>query len=64
MPKKKNAESQPEQSERFRAEVERLIAAGELNPIDADAALDSLVVQSRITTDDIRGNKRLKINYN
>lgn len=43
MPKKKNAESQAEQSERFRAEVERLIVAGELNPTDADKALDRMV---------------------
>ena len=43
MPKKRNPESQAEQSERFRAEVERLVAAGELNPIEADAALDRLV---------------------
>ena len=42
MPKKKNLESQAEQSERFRAEVARLIEAGELNPIEADAALDRL----------------------
>ena len=43
MPKKKTTESQKEQSARFRAEVERLIAAGELNPTEADAALDGLV---------------------
>ena len=43
MPKQKNALSQTEQSERFRAEVERLVAAGELSPADADKALDELV---------------------
>ena len=43
MPKKKHIETQAEQSARFRAEVERLIAAGELSPTDADAALDRLV---------------------
>ena len=43
MPKKKTNESQKEQSARFRAEVERLIAAGELSATEADAALDSLV---------------------
>ena len=43
MPKAKNKESQAEQSARFQAEVERLIAAGELSPTDADAALDKLV---------------------
>ena len=46
MPKKKNPESDAEQSERFRAEVARLVAAGELNPTEADAALDSLVKRS------------------
>lgn len=46
MPKKKNPESQAEQSERFRAEVARLIEAGELNPTDADKALDRLVRKS------------------
>ena len=40
MPKKKHKETQVEQSARFRAEVEKLIAAGELNPIEADEALD------------------------
>jgi hypothetical protein len=43
MPKKKNPESEAEQSARFRAEVERLVAAGELSPTEADAALDRLV---------------------
>ena len=46
MPKKKEPESQSEQSARFRAEVERLIAAGELNPTEADKTLDSLVRNS------------------
>ena len=40
MPKKKNTESQAEQSERFRAEVARLIEAGELNPTEADEAFE------------------------
>ena len=43
MPKKKNPESQAEQSERFRAEVARLIEAGELNPIDAEERFERLV---------------------
>jgi hypothetical protein len=43
MPKKKHDETPEEQSARFRAEVERLIAAGELSPTEADAALDRLV---------------------
>ena len=45
MPKKKNTESQAEQSERFRAEVARLIEAGELNPTEADATLHDLVAR-------------------
>lgn len=48
MPKKKHNETPEEQSARFRAEVERMIAAGELNPTDADRALDRLIrVRSR-----------------
>ena len=43
MPKKNKQETQADQSARFRAEVERMIAAGELSPTEADAALDSLV---------------------
>jgi polyhydroxyalkanoate synthesis regulator phasin len=47
MPKKKQPETQEEQSARFRAEVERLVAAGELNPTEADKALDRIVKKSR-----------------
>ena len=47
MPKKKTTESQKEQSARFRAEVERLIAAGELSPTEADERLDGLVQNSQ-----------------
>ena len=47
MPKKKQNETQAEQSERFRAEVERMIAAGELNPTEADEAMEELVVMAR-----------------
>lgn len=43
MPTKKHNETPEEQSARFRAEVEKLIVAGELSPTEADAALDSLV---------------------
>jgi hypothetical protein len=49
MPKKKNPESPEDQAKRFKAEVERLIAAGELSPTAADAALDKLVRQSPTT---------------
>ena len=48
MPKKKHSETPQEQSARFRAEVERLIAAGELNPTDADSMLDQLVQRSSV----------------
>jgi hypothetical protein len=43
MPKKQHNETPSEQSARWKAEVERLIAAGELSPTEADAALDELV---------------------
>ena len=43
MPKKKHTETPEEQSARFRAEVERLIAAGELSPTDADAVFEKLI---------------------
>lgn len=46
MPKRKKAESQAEQGARFQAEVEKLIAAGELDPTEADQALDRLVCRS------------------
>ncbi len=43
MPKKKNQESQEEQSERFKKTVADLVAAGELNPTEADRTLEKLV---------------------
>ncbi len=51
MPKKKRTETQKEQSARFLAEVERLIAAGELNPIEADERLSKLVEANRPLVD-------------
>jgi hypothetical protein len=48
MPKKGKTETQAEQSERFRAEVERLIAAGELSPTEADEAFERLVKPERL----------------
>jgi hypothetical protein len=48
MPKKAKQETQAEQSERFRVEVERLIAAGELNPTEADKAFERLVRPERL----------------
>lgn len=50
MPKKKREEPQTEQSARFKAEVERLIAAGELRADEADAALDRLVSRGRTSS--------------
>lgn len=46
MPKKQHKETPAEQSARFRAEVERLVVAGELSPTEADEALDRLVRKS------------------
>ncbi len=43
MPKKKSHESQSEQSERFRKTVRDLVAAGELNPTEADKAFERLM---------------------
>lgn len=43
MPKKKNPESQKEQSERFKKTVADLVAAGELNPTEADKAFEKLM---------------------
>ena len=49
MPKKKKQETQEEQSERFRAAVRQMIADGELNPTEADDALDKLVQKASTT---------------
>ena len=46
MPKKKPGLTPEEQKRKFIDEAERLIAAGELNPTEADAALDGLVRKS------------------
>lgn len=40
MPKKKHKETSEQQGARFRAEVERMIAAGELSSIEADERLE------------------------
>lgn len=47
MPKKKNPESQVEQSARFKKAVADLVAAGELNPIEADNAFDKIMDKVR-----------------
>ena len=50
MPKPKKKETPLEQARRFQAEVERLVAAGKLNPTEAEDALDSLVRQATHST--------------
>lgn len=47
MPKKQRTETAEEQATRFREEVQKLVDAGELNPTEADAALDALVLNQR-----------------
>lgn len=50
MPKRKMPKETPkQQAERFAAEVERMVAAGELSPIDADKTLDGLVKGSTLS---------------
>lgn len=48
MAKKKNQETQEEQSERFRAAVRQMIDDGELNPIEADDAFEKLLAGLKI----------------
>ena len=43
MPSKKNPESQKEQSERFKKTVADLVAAGELNPVEANEVFEKLM---------------------
>lgn len=50
MPKKQNPETPEEQSKRFKRDVQRMIDAGELNPTDADAAMDRLVRKQKQTS--------------
>lgn len=47
MPKKKNQESQEVQSERFKKAVADLVAAGELNPTEAQQAFEKLMGKVR-----------------
>ena len=47
MPKAKNPLTPEEQRKRFEEEVRKRVAAGELSPTGADAALDKLVRRSR-----------------
>ena len=43
MPKKKNQETQAEQSERFKKVVREMIDAGELNPTVADKVMERIL---------------------
>ncbi len=43
MPKKKKAETSEQQSARFRAELQKLIDAGELSPTEADANFERVM---------------------
>ena len=47
MPKKKPGMTPEEQSKKFKAEVERLVAAGELDPVEAERTMDRLVRKAR-----------------
>ena len=49
MPKKKRQETQAEQSARFKRDAQKLIDAGELNPTEAEAALDKLLRRAKAT---------------
>ena len=49
MPKKAMQESQEEQSKRFERAVADLVAAGELNPTEADKALSELLQKSPVS---------------
>ena len=47
MPAKKNAETQAEQSKRFKAEVRKRAKAGQFDADAADAAMDKLVRRAK-----------------
>lgn len=47
MPKKKPGMTPEAQSQSFNDTVKRMIDGGELNPIDADTALDKLVTKAK-----------------
>jgi hypothetical protein len=58
MPKKKPGMTPEEQSEAFKREAQRLIDAGELNPIEADRLLEKAVDNSRHTAEQRRPKQR------
>jgi hypothetical protein len=47
MPKKAKRETHEEQSARFRAEVQRLVEAGELSPIAAEEGIEELLGRAK-----------------
>lgn len=50
MPEKKRKDSPAEQRKRFENAVQEMIEAGELNPTEAEAALDKMVRKSGATS--------------
>lgn len=48
MPKKKQTETQEEQSERFKQAVRDLVAVGELNPTEADERFERLLAPENL----------------
>ena len=47
MPKKKNEESQADQSKRFQRFAQDMIDAGELDPIEAEKGIDLILEKSK-----------------
>lgn len=58
MPKKQHNETKAEQIERFRAEVARLIDAGDLDPEKADVALNRLLTEPLKKAGVVRANPK------
>lgn len=50
MPRKQNELTPEEQSERFREAVREMIARGDLDPAEADRALDAMVKRAASAT--------------
>ncbi len=48
MPKKQRQESEVEQAKRLQQEAQKLIDAGELNPIEANSAMELLLVDQGV----------------
>ncbi len=56
MPKKNPGMTPVQQSDAFRREVQRLIDAGELNPTDADAAMERAMAGVRVRKEDSKAD--------